>query len=105
MRERCLYPGHPKWANYGGRGVLVCDRWAAFENFLADMGERPAGTTLDRIDPNDHYYPGNCRWSTPAVQYWNRRNIRDLGEWDEPVKDPPAGLFTIPEPIRVVIPF
>jgi len=58
MRERCNYPPHPKYIDYGGRGIRVCDRWASFTNFLEDMGERPGREyTLDRINPNDHYYP------------------------------------------------
>ena len=105
MRERCTYPRHPKWPNYGGRGVLVCDRWARFELFLADMGERPAGTTLDRVDSNDHYYPANCRWATPLQQVWNRRTIGDVCDWDEPVRTPPAGLFTVAQVERVPLPF
>lgn len=98
MRGRCLYPTHPRYVDYGGRGIRVCDRWTSFANFLADMGERPDGHTLDRINPQDHYYPANCRWATPLQQTWNRRNI--LGEvdcWDEPPLEPAADLFT-PEP-------
>ncbi|MFF9595856.1 hypothetical protein [Methylobacterium fujisawaense] len=75
MIERCRNPNVPAYDDYGGRGIRVCDRWSgSFETFLADMGERPAGTTLDRRDVNGHYEPSNCRWATPHVQATNRRN-------------------------------
>jgi len=75
MKQRCSDPndvGHPR---YGGRGITVCERWLGpdgFVNFLADMGERPEGKTLDRIDPDGNYEPGNCRWATPKEQRANR---------------------------------
>ena len=74
MRTRCLNPAHIGFAYYGGRGITICDAWLhSFETFLADMGERPDGTTLDRIDPDGNYEPDNCRWATPKVQIMNRR--------------------------------
>jgi hypothetical protein len=73
MMGRCYNPKHPRYADYGGRGIRVCERWHDFTNFLADMGEPPPGLTLDRIDNNKGYEPGNCRWATVQEQNTNQR--------------------------------
>ncbi len=78
MRLRCRYPKHPSWPYYGGRGIKVCDRWQTFENFFADMGSPPERAQLDRIDNDDNYEPGNCRWVTPKENVANSRNPRYL---------------------------
>lgn len=73
MIQRCTNPKAAMWQYYGGRGIEVCARWKDFANFLADMGERPSGKTLDRINGSLGYEPGNCRWATPKEQAKNRR--------------------------------
>jgi hypothetical protein len=91
MRERCHSPNHAMFANYGARGITVCERWGCFENFLADMGRKPSPThSIDRINNDGNYEPGNCRWATAEEQSRNRRNVyaitidgktATLGEW------------------------
>lgn len=76
MVARCRNPSFPGYSDYGGRGITVCSEWLDFTNFLADMGDRPAGRTLDRRDNDGPYTPDNCRWATPAEQSNNRRTNR-----------------------------
>lgn len=84
IKDRCHNPMTPAYSSYGGQGINVCDRWrGSFENFLADMGPRPPNPegkrrywSIDRIDNNKGYEPGNCRWATPAEQRSNTRQHR-----------------------------
>lgn len=102
MLERCRYARHPRFQEYGGRGIQVCDRWqgaGGFSRFLEDMGERPAGMTLDRIDVDGNYTPGNCRWATPILQRWNRRDMvrgPDPWAWDAPGVSGPQDAREMP---------
>lgn len=93
MVNRCMDPENKKFADYGGRGIQVCAPWlASFEFFLADMGIRPKGTTIDRKNTDGNYEPGNCRWATWKEQQNNKRSNRiiefrgqqrNLAEWAE----------------------
>lgn len=79
MHDRCYRPRNREYHRYGGRGIAVIDRWKVFENFLADMGDPLPGLSLDRVDTNGNYEPGNCRWATKQQQSWNTRAT----EWIE----------------------
>jgi hypothetical protein len=73
MRDRCRNPNHRQWKDYGGRGIRVCERWNDFHVWLGDMGPRPAGYVIDRIDNDGNYEPGNCRWTTHRENQLNQR--------------------------------
>lgn len=73
MKSRCCNRNHRSYKNYGGREIKICERWMTFENFVADMGPRKRGTTLDRRDNDGDYEPSNCRWASRAIQDANKR--------------------------------
>ena len=92
MVDRCTCPTSGNYERYGARGITVCDRWRSFSNFLADMGSRPEGRTIDRIDGSKGYEPGNCRWASNKEQARNKRTnlivtyrgeSRCVAEWVE----------------------
>lgn len=92
MRERCGNPRRPEYPNYGGRGIRVCDRWQEFAAFYEDMGPCPPGYSIDRIDNDGNYEPGNCRWASRVEQQRNRSDnalltidgvTATLAEWSE----------------------
>ena len=76
MKKRCLCKSNEAYKHYGARGITVCERWFKFENFLSDMGEKPDGLTLERINNNLGYSPENCKWATRTDQARNKRNAR-----------------------------
>jgi hypothetical protein len=76
MMRRCFNPNFVHYSRYGGLGITVCERWRDFRNFLADMGQRPEGKSLDRINSDGNYEPGNCRWATALEQRHNRRDLK-----------------------------
>lgn len=92
MIARCNNPNSPAYENYGGRGISVCDAWKTFAGFYADMGDRPAGLTLERVNNSLGYCPENCRWVTRSAQGRNKRSTRlitaqgvtlSMAEWSE----------------------
>lgn len=104
MIDRCTLERHPRYYRYGGRGVCIDPAWTGsggFAQFLADMGERPVGKTLDRIEGDDHYRPGNCRWATPKQQTWNRACMTTADDELPPDQHvaAPAWLADPPRPV------
>ncbi len=80
LLQRCENPNSPDYPRYGGRGISICAAWHEFEHFYIDMGDRPAGTSLDRINVDEGYCPENCRWASATVQQRNRRDAI-MVEW------------------------
>jgi hypothetical protein len=80
MHARCGNPNHEAYDRYAGRGIGICDRWGSYENFRADLGERPVGMTLERVDNDKGYDPSNCVWATPSEQALNRRQAASIQE-------------------------
>jgi hypothetical protein len=76
MMQRCRNPKSTGWKHYGGRGVKICERWLDFKNFLADMGPRPIGTSIERKERDGDYEPINCRWATAGEQSRNTRRTK-----------------------------
>lgn len=106
MKARCGNPNHVHYRDYGGRGIKVCPSWVSFPNFLSDMGERPAGMSLDRIDNDGDYAPTNCRWSSATQQRRNCRNTillschavtLTIAEWSKAIGTP---ISTIHDRLR-----
>jgi hypothetical protein len=97
MKERCLNTNFHAYPKYGGRGITICDRWMhSFENFLADMGSRPAGCSIDRIDNDGNYEPANCKWATRLEQSRNR-SISYTPEQDALIREAIARGYTFNE--------
>jgi len=101
MLARCQNPNNPRYADYGGRGITVCERWQTFENFYADMGESPKDMTLDRKDNSKNYCESNCQWASYTEQNRNKRSNRlltllgeskCLAEWAEQYQIHPETL-------------
>jgi hypothetical protein len=102
MKARCYNQNDKAYANYGGRGITVCNKWKdSFETFYADMGSKPKGTTLDRINNDGNYEPSNCKWSSMSEQGRNRRTnrlieykkeIKTIVEWSEELNIPYSAI-------------
>lgn len=102
MIGRCTNENDKRWLQYGGRGITVCEAWRKFENFDKDMGPRPEGLSLERIDTNGNYEPGNCRWASQKDQQNNRTNnyritfngvTRTCAEWADAIQIPRGTLW------------
>lgn len=83
MHTRCTYPCHRSYPNYGGRGITICESWFSLDNFVSDMGIRPEGTSLERLNVNGNYESGNCVWATNKQQTRNKRTNRMVTAFGE----------------------
>lgn len=97
MLERCTNKNHSTFHLYGGAGITVCDRWRSFEDFLEDMGHRPAGTSLDRIDGKLGYSPSNCRWANRVEQFENSSRYTPVAVGTR------FGMLTVISPERILV--
>jgi hypothetical protein len=102
MHQRCYNPNNTKYKNYGARGIKVCKQWHSYDNFLAYMGEKPKGKSIERIDNDGNYSPYNCEWRSPRRQANNRRNnrlitfkgkTRTLAQWARSINVPWHTLY------------
>lgn len=100
MIDRCTNQKSHAWPRYGGAGITVCDRWLTLENFLQDMGPRPPGTSIDRIDNTKGYEPGNCRWATAAEQARNTRRNKCTPEMARQIRELAAAGASAAETAR-----
>lgn len=96
MRERCSNPKAHNYPLYGARGIRICERWSVYENFIADMGPRPKGCSIERIDNDGNYEPSNCKWATKLEQNRNRRTGY-TAEQDQTIKDGISRGLSFPE--------
>lgn len=103
MHHRCRYKSDKRYRDYGGKGITICKRWFKFENFLKDMGERPKGKTLDRINNKGNYNKSNCRWATSLEQRLNRKDVvlitykgktQSLKQWSNELNIPYMRLYS-----------
>lgn len=102
MKDRCYNPNNHKYPRYGGRGITICDEWEDFIQFLADMGEKPEGMSIDRIENDGNYEPNNCKWSTTLEQANNTSNnvpltykgvTKNLAEWEKSIDIPRTTFY------------